>query len=72
MIKPIAVALVLLTPSAYADVDLPAELKDKLKPLVSTRLCREISGKWYLLSLFQKKGRLRRLTVNTSLPIYSK
>ena len=27
MIKPIAVALILLTPSAYADVDLPAELK---------------------------------------------
>jgi len=31
MIKPIAVALILLTPSAYADVDLPAELKDKIE-----------------------------------------
>ncbi|EOE1081277.1 hypothetical protein ACJ99F_004859 [Klebsiella pneumoniae] len=74
MIKPIAVALILLTPSAYADVDLPAELKDKIEAVGINPVSAEKSPVSGIYSVFSKEGTsTSRLTVNTSSPeIYSK
>ncbi|EMC1550159.1 thiol:disulfide interchange protein, partial [Klebsiella pneumoniae] len=54
MIKPIAVALILLTPSAYADVDLPAELKDKIEAVGINPVSAEKSPVSGIYSVFSK------------------
>lgn len=56
MIKPIAVALILLTPSAYADVDLPAELKDKIEAVGINPVSAEKSPVSGIYSVFSKEG----------------
>ncbi|VGG57251.1 putative thiol:disulfide interchange protein [Klebsiella quasipneumoniae] len=56
MIKPIAVALILLTPSAYADVDLPAELTDKIEAVGINPVSAEKSPVSGIYSVFSKEG----------------
>lgn len=56
MIKPIAVALMLLTPSAYADVDLPAELKAKIEAVGINPVSAEKSPVSGIYSIFSKEG----------------